>query len=648
MGINVRLTKTISTILSASAKAPAGQVRLTGVAILLFVAASAALFTRVEAVQALNPADLVAELDSPETQWRASAQLQAFREAALPMLLESERLARPRDHFTAHMLALAKFGVPAIPLITQRVIALLDARDDTAASARYRLIEVLGAMGPAAVRALLQIAELSTNSGITRQALDEIVGLEPRTRAYGQILSPWMFWRPADTLLDELRRELVPQLPRVRKLMDRERIQWKPQYPAPHRTAAYLLARWGEGDTRARGLRALEELARNDEPFHYNLDSIRLLHALGAPATPALIRRAALRIPDTDELKGQYLLGLAIALHQLGDLDYGPLLAEALRDPGHYARTEIARFIGSSAEIAHVALLVPLLEDHSVRDGRTVAQMTAESIQHLPLEALGTDPRLWRAWLEANRGVSRSALVARRVKAHVAVIGQVPIWEANRWMEEFAGSDGAALFPLIDRYLARRDLNASSRGPNSFGGGGGTGPIGMYGPRVVTLLLDMTSRGVPGARGRLDACLNAADPQVRMFGALAVAAYDKPRAIERLALEAKSPEAWHRNRASEFLLQLGDKRGIPARLESLGSDFEPTRKSACRDVRTYTQEALPCESAASESERAANIKAWRAWWQQAEPTFSVKTRQAELDLQFPLIAPVSWGNRPVK
>ena len=158
VGINVRLTKTISTILSASATAPAGQVRLTGVAILLFVAASAALFTRVEAVQALNPADLVAELDSPETQWRASAQLQAFREAALPMLLESERLARPRDHFTAHMLALAKFGVPAIPLITQRVIALLDARDDTAASARYRLIEVLGAMGPAAVRALLQIA----------------------------------------------------------------------------------------------------------------------------------------------------------------------------------------------------------------------------------------------------------------------------------------------------------------------------------------------------------------------------------------------------------------------------------------------------------------------------------------------------------
>ena len=68
---------------------------------------------------------------------------------------------------------------------------------------------------------------------------------------------------------------------------------------------------------------------------------------------------------------------------------------------------------------------------------------------------------------------------------------------------------------------------------------------------------------VPGALQRLTASLDAADPQVRTFGSLALAAFNRTLAIERLAIEAKSPEAWHRSRASEFLLQLGDSRGIP-------------------------------------------------------------------------------------
>jgi hypothetical protein len=95
-------------------------------------------------------------------------------------------------------------------------------------------------------------------------------------------------------------------------------------------------------------------------------------------------------------------------------------------------------------------------------------------------------------------------------------------------------------------------------------------------------------RRVPGALQRLTACLNAAEPQVRMFGALALAAFDRPRALERLAIEAKSPEEWHRNQASEFLLQLGDRRGIPARLEILAGDLEAAHSFACRDLRVYT------------------------------------------------------------
>ena len=504
-------------------------------------------------------------------------------------------------------------------------------------------------MGPAAVPALLQIAEASTVPSVTFDALDEIARLEPRTNAFGQSISPRLFWRPNDERLDELRRELVPQLPRLRKLMARTATEWKPQAPAPHRAAAYLLARWGEGEARSSGLQVLEELARANEPFHYNLESIRLLHALGAPETARLIRLVAERVPDTNDLKRQHLLSMAIALHQLGDRDYVSLLSEALRDARPHVRMDAARFVASSGEISNVALLLPLLDDQAEWNGQTVAQVVVESLQRLTLEPLGADTKTWSTWFETNRGVSRGLLVARRVKAHLAVVRQVPIWEANRWIAEFDGSDGAVLLPLIDQYLDRRDLNASTVGPNSSRASGGSGPIGLHGPRIVTLLLDMTIRQVPGALQRLTASLDAADPQVRMFGSLALAAFDRSRAIARLAIEAKSPEAWHRSRASEFLLQLGDSRGIPARLETLANDQQATRMFACRDLRMYTQQPMSCDASASGPDRAVNLSAWKAWWGRAEPTFRVKTREAELDLQvFPLISPVSIGSRPVR
>ena len=621
-----------------------------GAAIWFLVALSAGVCARSAFAQAPSPSELVAGLDNPATEWLATAQLQAFPNAALPLLLQPGRVASgPHDRWTPHMLALAKLGEPAIPSITDRVIAILKTGDSNAVAAAHPLIKVLGSMGPAAVPALLQIAETSTIPYVTFDALDEIVRFEPRTSVFGQVLSPWLFWRPADARLDELRRELVPQLPRLRKLMDRAPTEWKPQPHAPHRAAAYLLARWGGGETRSRGVQVLEELARADEPFYYNLESIRLLHALRVPQTTSLIRRAATRVPDTNDLKGQYLLGMAIALDQLGDRDYAAFLSVALGDARPYVRMDAARFVGSSAEISHVALILPLLDDQAEWNGRTVAQVALESLQRLTLEQTGADSKSWRTWFEINRGISRNTLVDRRVKAHLAAVRKVPIWEANRWIDELDGSDGAAALPLIDQYLDRRDLNASAVGPNTSRGSGGSGPIGMHGPRIVTLLLDMTIRRVPGALQRLTECLDAADPQVRMFGALALSAFDRPRAVERLVIEAKAPAAWHRSRASEFLLQLGDKRGIPGRLEGLASDQEAARMFACRDVRVYTQEALPCDARASASDRATNADGWQRWWERAQPTFRVKTREAELDLQvFPLISPVSIGGRPVK
>jgi hypothetical protein len=272
------------------------------------LALSGGLSTRSAFAQTPRPSELIAELDNPETEWLATARLQAIPNAALPMLLQPGRIASgPHDRWTAQMLALAKLGEPAIPSITGRVIEILIADDSNAFAAAHPLIRVLGSMGPAAVPALLQIAETSTIPYVTFDALDEIVRLEPRTSVFGQSVSPWLFWRPADARVDELRRELV---------------------------------------------------------------------------------------------------------------------------------------------------------------------------------------QTWRTWFEANRDVSRATLAARRVKAHLAVVRQVPIWEANRWMDEFDGSDGGAVLPLIDQYLDRQDLDASAVGPDSRRGSGGSGQIGMDGPRIVTLALE--------------------------------------------------------------------------------------------------------------------------------------------------------------
>lgn len=605
---------------------------------LLLLSGGAYLFSA--SAQRPSPGELVAWLDNRETAWLATAHMQGVPETALPLLLQPGRVASgPHDRWTAQMLALAKLGEPAIRSITDRVVAIL-AHDSNAVVAAHPLITVLGSIGPAAVPALLEIAEASTIPYVTFDALDEIVRLEPRASVFGQSLSPWVFWRPADARLDELRRELVPQLPRLRKLMERAVVEWKPQAPAPQRPAASLLARWGAGETRARGLRVLEELARANEPFYYNLESIRLLHALAAPETARLIRLAAARVPDNNDLQGQYVLSMAIALHQLGNRDYASMLAVALDDPRPYVRMETARFVAVAGDVSHASLLIPLLDDRAEWSGRTVAQVVLESLQRLTLEQLGADSQTWRSWVEGNRHVSRSTLVVRRVKEHLAVVRRVPIEQATRWMDQFDGSDGGALLPLVDAYLARPDLNATTIG-------GGDGPVGIYGPRIVTLLLDLAMRRVPGALQRLTACLNTAAPDVRMFGSLALSAFNRPRAVERLAAEAKSPETWHRNRAGEFLLLLGDKRGIPARLETLASDQGAARRFACRDLRVYTQQPMSCDG--NSSDRELHRGAWHDWWQRAERTFSVKTREAKLDRQvFPLISPVSIGGRPVR
>jgi hypothetical protein len=132
--------------------------------------------------------------------------------------------------------------------------------------------------------------------------------------------------------------------------MAREQALWRPQSTAPHRPAAYLLARWGSGTARARGLAALDQLTHADEPYYYSLEASRLLHRLGAPSTAARLRAVAARVPADYELRDQVLLRLAIALQQHGEPDYVQLLALPLASPNAHVVVDVIRFAGASGD----------------------------------------------------------------------------------------------------------------------------------------------------------------------------------------------------------------------------------------------------------------------------------------------------------
>ena len=213
--------------------------------------------------------ELIALLDAPETQWVATAWLQASPHAALPLLLQPGRVeSGPHGRWTAAMLALAKLGESAVPAICDRVMAIVRSGDGQLRGAAHPLINILGSIGPAAVPALVQIAEASTMPGPTSEALDEIVRLEPRSEWFGGTREPCDFWRPADDRVTELRRQLGPLLPRIRQVVERSVREWKPHGAAPQQPGGYLLARWGTGETRTRGLQLLDELARAHKPFY--------------------------------------------------------------------------------------------------------------------------------------------------------------------------------------------------------------------------------------------------------------------------------------------------------------------------------------------------------------------------------------------
>jgi HEAT repeat protein len=601
--------------------------------------------------------ELVQWLDRRETEWVATAYLQQMPGVAIPRLLRPGRAVQGHDdRWTPTLLTLAKIGEPAIPAIVARLDEIRRRADRTEASETYGLIKVLGAIGPPAVPALVQLTEATP--GLMFHSLGAVQRMEPRrpTSDYGQILDPWIFWRAADDGLPQLERAVVPMLPRIQAILDNDAPERKARGGNWHFPAAYLLARWGTGDARARGRQVFEDTARSSVAFYDAIGAIRELHGLRDPATAGLIRLTAPRVPDSNDLRPSYLLSMAIVLQQLGEKDYGPLVDEAIKTGLPHVRVEAAQFLGATEDLFNVPRLVALLGDGTEWNGQRVAAIALQSLRQLTFQDLPPDSNAWQTWMAEQTKLERGALLERWLAAKRRTIATAPIWEANAWIAQLKSITDGRVLPLIADYLRRKDLDPHKTGPDQFSGQGSGGPKGMYGPAVVTVLLRLAQHGVPGAVNGLEQCLQAADSDVRTYAALALAMYQRPAAVEALARELVRPgEDPVFSKAAEFLLDLGDRRGLPSRLTAFDRDAKfyinnntgrATRRFACRDLRIYTQQPLPCHGDAPADVRAVQAAAWRNWLNTQGATFQIPQRAALLDLEaYPLISPIAIGQR---
>ncbi len=600
---------------------------------------------------------LITWLDDPSTAWLATVRLQQAGERAIPALLAPGRTQLgPHGRFSPRMVALAKIGEPVIPYIRERLAENFKRNERTDGSESAALMKVIGTLGPAAIPTLVEIAAKG-QSWIVSSALDEIVALEPLVSFYGQDLNPWFAWRPQDDRLEQIARHITPFLPRIEEIMDREAKAWRPQGPAPQRSAAYLLARWRGGSReRERGLKVLEGLGQTNEPFYYHLQSVILLHRLKSAGFAQLLKDFATRIPVTDDLKDQYLLSVGIALFKIGDQSYVDFITTVLQSTNRYARLEGIRFAARAGDLRLVPPLIGLLgvqtptgsqttkpiDGQPITIHETVGDLAAASLQRLTFRSIARDSAAWQAWWERHQESSYSKLLTGFLDSRTGRIKSFPIWEANRLIEDLVEISDPLVIPLFREYLDRPDLDANKSGPNSFTGGGGDGPGGNYCPKVVTSLLRFAQLGHTEGRSLLEHAMQVVDPEVRLNAALAVGSYDRRAAIERLALEMDLPDQGFRKNAADFLLRLEDARGVPVLIDLLESTYESSRQQACRDLRLYTQQPLPCDGSLPAVERATNVKRWRMWWSSIS-TFEPKGHEAKLDsLASPEVIPVSY------
>ena len=373
-----------------------------------------------------------------------------------------------------------------------------------------------------------------------------------------------------------------------------------------------------------------------------------MLAFLGDKSAPKLLK--ANLPPSGYDLRDQLLVFTAQWLFRLGDAAYFETILPAFRSKNLEARQEVVRFAEESHDLRFVPVLIRELGDSTPTGVRAygedaheevMADRALAALRSLTFQPLPEDSAAWEAWWSHNETTTWRQLLTTYLAQCVAEFDRTPYWELNSWITQLAGAYDPAVLPLLGRYVRHPQLDVHATGPRQWTRSGGSSDDAFpwqSAPTVVTLLRGIAEQGNREAIRLLHVCLTSHDPDVRIYGALALTGVSRKTAINALRLEATRKES--SDTAIEALLKLGDNRGIGILIENLARNQEPAqewrRKRDYELLLRYTQENIGYDPQGSPAQQDEGVRAWRKWWKQQSPDFKPRCDAATIDSRFRL------------
>jgi HEAT repeat protein len=590
---------------------------------------------------------LIARLNDPKTSWSADLALQKIGAGAVPALLEN--LRQHPEEFCAvgrrndSERVLLKLGPAAIPFIVQELPK--DRGEDTRGPlpARWRLIRLLGEIGPRAIPALIDIAE--KDAANQANALDKALGRDYWPQ-FNAVDDPWATTGPIKLDQDQRAAQLTPLIPRIKKMLEKALKESPPSNATPHMALASILARWADPASKPVAVNLLLEVAKTTPSADSRRRALALLTELKVDAAADLIRR---NVPTRAEydLADQVQLEAARQLRVLGDPSYFKLVVPLFESDDIWARRNAVDFAAQTLDLRFVPYLIKRLDD-STPTGTQMAGPGNESrqeefrepvlrcLERITLQQIAGQSELWQAWWRQNGSLTRSRLVQIEVAKMLSRFDATPFWKWNDWMNRLAGTYDPAVIPLIRRYVSSPLVSVRATGRYERWGScceDESWPWG-YAPPAVTLLLGLSRKGNSEATRLLYDCLDSVDREIRQLAAVAISTFDRKTALEFLIHEMKEGDQWTALEAAELLVRLGDARGVTGLITFLqDSDSDAGRWLTYNVLREFTQEEIEYNPDGDPEEREAAVQRWWAWWRANEKTFQVKVDAARLDRQ---------------
>lgn len=578
-------------------------------------------------------AGLVLQLRDAQANWMASARLQTLGDPAVAALVEHLRQDPFADHYhgnhSATMKALEKIGESALPrlaaALTPQVLKSKDKNDveyvDSVLLVMVRINRSLAAQH------LIRVAHFAANLALRASVLNRLLVPEahqptlPRTDRWGPCIGVDRDHCPDRLEAPAMVAALRPILPEIAMLL-------KDAPTADIKlAAAHILARWGAGEFKREGERQLIAMATNARPS-VRFQAIQALGSLGVRSSLAVLRNVPV---NSDEgLKR----ATAEALFRLGDAGYVPLVTELMRSENEETRRWSIGFARTSQNSSFVPDLIDRLQDRGwngaspmalppeqkVAEKRhTLSENALDALRRLTFQEFGPEAGEWRRWWEVSRPISWEALLSQYVQSRMTKMAGADPSTLDQWMERLSEADSPVVLPFVKALLAHPRLDLS--------GGNGRRSI-------LLLLLELVNQGNAGAKELLSSCLATKDYDLRKSCPLAVAVFDRQKALNWLNGKLGDHDPYVALLAAESLAYLGDPRGIPRLIGELGAAVSIQRRAAYRTLKQYTQAGITYDPDAPVAARSEAITQWRRWWDDNQSNFRVRVRAAQIDTEY--------------